>query len=88
MQSINEELQSSNEELETSKEELQSVNEELATVNAELQNKLIDLSQANNDMCTETSDAYFPQPLFAPGAYLRTATRKSAAVAARCGAML
>jgi two-component system CheB/CheR fusion protein len=50
MQSINEELQSSNEELETSKEELQSVNEELATVNAELQNKLIDLSQANNDM--------------------------------------
>ncbi len=50
MQSINEELQSSNEELETSKEELQSVNEELATVNAELQNKLIDLSQTNNDM--------------------------------------
>jgi two-component system CheB/CheR fusion protein len=50
MQSINEELQSSNEELETSKEELQSVNEELSTVNTELQSKLIDLSQANNDM--------------------------------------
>jgi len=50
MQSINEELQSTNEELETSKEELQSVNEELATVNAELQQKVIDLSRANNDM--------------------------------------
>lgn len=50
MQSINEELQSTNEELETSKEELQSVNEELSTVNAELQDKVIDLSRANNDM--------------------------------------
>lgn len=50
MQSINEELQSTNEELETSKEELQSVNEELATVNAELQQKVQDLSCANNDM--------------------------------------
>ena len=50
MQSVNEELQSTNEELETSKEELQSVNEELATVNAELQTKVVDLSQANNDM--------------------------------------
>ncbi|MDD2337877.1 MAG: PAS domain-containing protein [Geobacteraceae bacterium] len=50
MQSINEELQSTNEELETSKEELQSVNEELATVNSELQNKVIDLTRANNDM--------------------------------------
>lgn len=50
MQSVNEELQSTNEELETSKEELQSVNEELATVNTELQTKVLDLSQANNDM--------------------------------------
>ncbi len=50
MQSVNEELQSTNEELETSKEELQSINEELATVNAELQLKVVDLSQANNDM--------------------------------------
>ena len=50
MQSMNEELQSTNEELETSKEELQSVNEELSTVNAELQNKVLDLSRANNDM--------------------------------------
>jgi len=50
MQSVNEELQSTNEELETSKEELQSVNEELSTVNTELQTKVVDLSQANNDM--------------------------------------
>ncbi len=50
MQSVNEELQSTNEELETSKEELQSVNEELATVNVELQTKVLDVSQANNDM--------------------------------------
>jgi two-component system CheB/CheR fusion protein len=50
MQSVNEELQSTNEELETSKEELQSVNEELSTVNAELQDKVTDLSRANNDM--------------------------------------
>ncbi len=50
LQSVNEELQSTNEELETSKEELQSVNEELATVNTELQTKVVDLSQANNDM--------------------------------------
>jgi two-component system CheB/CheR fusion protein len=50
MQSVNEELQSTNEELETSKEELQSVNEELATVNTESQNKVADLSRANNDM--------------------------------------
>jgi two-component system, chemotaxis family, CheB/CheR fusion protein len=50
LQSVNEELQSTNEELETSKEEMQSINEELATVNAELQQKVIDLSRANNDM--------------------------------------
>jgi two-component system, chemotaxis family, CheB/CheR fusion protein len=50
MQSVNEELQSTNEELETSKEELQSVNEELFTVNTELQNKVGDLTRANNDM--------------------------------------
>lgn len=50
MQSVNEELQSTNEELETSKEELQSVNEELSTVNSEQQNKVAELSRANNDM--------------------------------------
>jgi two-component system CheB/CheR fusion protein len=50
MQTINEELQSTNEELETSREELQSINEELTTVNTELNIKVLDLSQANNDM--------------------------------------
>ena len=50
MQSTNEELQSTNEELETSQEELQSVNEELVTVNGELQQKIEQLSRANNDM--------------------------------------
>jgi two-component system CheB/CheR fusion protein len=50
VQSANEELQSTNEEMETSKEELQSVNEELVTVNTELQEKIDELSRANNDM--------------------------------------
>ncbi len=50
LQSTNEELQSTNEELETSKEELQSLNEELQTVNSEHQEKIQDLSQANDDM--------------------------------------
>ena len=50
MQSINEELQAANEELETAKEELQSINEELSTVNSELQTRVLELSQANNDM--------------------------------------
>jgi len=36
--------------LETSKEELQSLNEELITVNAELQEKINELSRANNDI--------------------------------------
>ena len=47
MSSVNEEMQSSNEELQTSKEEL-SINEELQTVNVELNNRVDDLSQANN----------------------------------------
>jgi two-component system CheB/CheR fusion protein len=47
---MNEELQSTNEELETSREELQSVNEELSTVNNELQAKVVELSEANEDM--------------------------------------
>jgi len=50
LQSMNEEMQSTNEELETSKEELQSVNEELASVNAELNEKVLNLSRANNDL--------------------------------------
>ena len=47
---INEELQATNEELETSKEELQSVNEELITVNNQLNDKIEDLSKANDDL--------------------------------------
>ena len=50
LQSVNEELQSTNEELETSKEEMQSLNEELSTVNTELQQKVADLTRANNDI--------------------------------------
>lgn len=49
METSNEELKSSNEEMQSVNEELQSVNEELATVNAELQNKVADLTLANND---------------------------------------
>ena len=47
---INEELQSTNEELETSKEELQSINEELITVNNQLNDKVEELSKANDDL--------------------------------------
>ena len=47
---MNEELQSTNEELETSKEELQSLNEELVTVNSQLNEKVEDLSRANDDL--------------------------------------
>ncbi|HEX7226531.1 MAG TPA: CheR family methyltransferase, partial [Candidatus Binatia bacterium] len=47
---INEELQATNEELEVSKEELQSVNEELITVNNQLNEKIEDLSKANDDL--------------------------------------
>jgi two-component system, chemotaxis family, CheB/CheR fusion protein len=48
LSSVNEEMQSTNEELQTSKEELQSINEELQTVNLELNNRIDDLSSANN----------------------------------------
>jgi len=50
LQSSNEELQSTNEELETSKEEMESTNEELTTVNEELQNRMVELSQSNDDL--------------------------------------
>jgi two-component system CheB/CheR fusion protein len=50
LQSSNEELQSTNEELETSKEEMQSLNEETLTVNSELNNKIEQLSGAQNDL--------------------------------------
>ena len=40
----------SNEELQSTNEELQSTNEELYTVNAEHQNKIIELTELNNDV--------------------------------------
>lgn len=50
LQSSNEELIASNEELQSTNEELQSVNEELYTVNNEYQQKIEELSAANNDL--------------------------------------
>ena len=50
LQSTNEELISSNEELQSANEELQSVNEELFTVNNEYQEKISELSVANDDL--------------------------------------
>jgi len=50
LQATNEELLASNEELQSTNEELQSTNEELYTVNAEHQNKIIELSELNNDV--------------------------------------
>ncbi len=50
LQATNEELLASNEELQSTNEELQSANEELYTVNAEYQNKIIELTEAHNDV--------------------------------------
>ncbi len=50
LQATNEELLASNEELQSTNEELQSTNEELHTVNAEYQNKIIELTEAQNDV--------------------------------------
>ncbi len=50
LQATNEELLASNEELQSTNEELQSTNEELYTVNAEYQNKIIELTEAHNDV--------------------------------------
>ena len=50
LQATNEELLASNEELQSTNEELQSVNEELYTVNAEHQKKIMELTEANNDV--------------------------------------
>jgi two-component system cell cycle sensor histidine kinase/response regulator CckA len=48
LKSLNEEMQSVNEELQSTNEELNTSQEELAAVNAELQNKVADLTRANN----------------------------------------
>jgi len=50
LQSANEELMSANEELQSTNEELQSVNEELYTVNSEYQEKIAELTEANDDL--------------------------------------
>ena len=50
LQATNEELISSNEELQSTNEELQSTNEELYTVNSEYQSKIIELTEAHNDV--------------------------------------
>lgn len=50
LQATNEELMASNQELQSANEELQSVNEELHTVNTEYQNKIIELTELNNDL--------------------------------------
>ena len=50
LQATNEELLASNEELQSTNEELQSTNEELYTVNSEYQNKIIELTEARNDV--------------------------------------
>jgi len=49
-QASNEELLASNEELQSGNEELESVNEELVTLNTELQQKISELTVANNDL--------------------------------------
>lgn len=50
LQATNEELVALNEELQATNEELQSLNEELHTVNSEYQNKILELSQLNDDL--------------------------------------
>ncbi len=50
LQTTNEELLASNEELQSSNEELQSVNEELYTLNSELEDKVKEVTRANNDI--------------------------------------
>ncbi len=50
LQSSNEELMAANEELQSTNEELQSVNEELYTVNSEYQQKIVELTEINNDL--------------------------------------
>ena len=50
LQTSNEELMAANEELQSTNEELQSVNEELYTVNSEYQQKIVELTETNNDL--------------------------------------
>jgi len=50
IQSSNEELLLSNEELQSTNEEIQSMNEELYTLNSEYQQKIVELTDINNDI--------------------------------------
>ena len=50
LQAANDELLAGNEELQSSNEELESVNEELITLNTEYQEKIAELTVANNDL--------------------------------------
>jgi two-component system, chemotaxis family, CheB/CheR fusion protein len=50
LQTSNEELQASNEELQSTNEELESVNEELQTLNNEHQSKILELTNAKEDL--------------------------------------
>jgi len=50
IQSSNEELLLSNEELQSTNEEIQSMNEELYTLNSEYQQKIVELTETNNDI--------------------------------------
>ncbi len=68
LQATNEELLASNEELQSTNQELQSVNEELYTVNAEYQNKILELTQLNNDLtnllrCTDIGTLFLDREL-------------------------
>ncbi|MEZ4386966.1 MAG: chemotaxis protein CheB [Candidatus Krumholzibacteriia bacterium] len=58
LQATNEELLASNEELQSTNEELQSVNEELHTVNAEHQQKIVELTELNNDLDNLLSNSH------------------------------
>lgn len=60
LQATNEELLASNEELQSTNEELQSVNEELYTVNSEYQQKIVELTELNNDMNNFLSSTAIP----------------------------
>lgn len=63
LQATNEELLASNEELQSTNEELQSTNEELYTVNAEYQNKIIELTELNNDVDNLLTSSHIGQLL-------------------------
>ncbi|SDM23711.1 two-component system, chemotaxis family, CheB/CheR fusion protein [Catalinimonas alkaloidigena] len=60
LQATNEELMAANEELQSSNEELQSVNEELYTVNNEYQEKLLEMTDLNDDLNNFIQSTHIP----------------------------